>query len=197
MPGFAEYYPVQCLLEISKRHRDAVDLARSRNGEVIGQDNFDNLMVSTVFAAIAIEASLNDYVFSHCLFLQDEYFQKAFRGITKRFLRSSIHNKIKLLLDCWSDGFPKELIKDVRHLIKIRNDITHQTGEFMTLSDTAERRSSMTNFRLDRADLSHMLEHHKIAYDFLSLFWLPGNGQIQAGGDGPCQDDAENPPAAN
>jgi hypothetical protein len=134
MPNFADDYQHKCLLEISRRHRDAVDPARVYDGKVIGQDNWDNLAVSTVFAAIAIEAALNHYVQSHCLFLEGLYLQEVFGGITKQFLHSSIHNKIKILLKCWPEPIANNLRKDVEQLISIRNRITHQTGEFETAS---------------------------------------------------------------
>jgi hypothetical protein len=181
-PNFAMYYPIQCHLGISKRHLDALDPARVRDGRVIGQDNMDNLMVSTMFSAIAVEAALNEYVLSHCLFLDLEYLQKAFRDITKQFMRSSIQNKLHLLLECWPQEFPDELVKDVRRLIDIRNKITHQAGSIKTESETSDRRGTMGNFQLDAADGAHMLRHHDIAQDFLSRFWYPGNDEIATAG---------------
>src|SRR5688572_17714765 len=136
MPSFADNYQHQCLLEISRRHREAVDPARVYDGKVIGQDNWDNLAVSTVFAAVAIEAALNDYVLSHCLFVEFPYLQKVFGEMTEHFLRGSIQNKLKLLTERWPDPFPDQVLKDVGELIRIRNRITHQTGKFRTADET-------------------------------------------------------------
>ncbi len=46
MSSFAHNYQHQCLLEISRRHREVVDPSRVHDGKVIGQDNWDNLAVS-------------------------------------------------------------------------------------------------------------------------------------------------------
>jgi len=187
MSSFAQNYQHQCLLEISRRHREAVDSTRVYYGKVIGQDNWDNLAVSTVFAAIAIEAALNDYVLSHCLFVEAPYLQEVFGEITENFLRAPVHNKIKLLTSRWPDPFPKELLKDVQELIRIRNRITHQTGEFRTANETADRRGQMTNRALTAEDMSHMLRHHEIACDFLGRFWFPGNRELQQSSGSPEQ----------
>jgi hypothetical protein len=73
MSSFAQTYQHQCMLEISRRHREAVDSTRVSDGKVIGEDNWGNLAVTTVFAAVAVEAALNGYVLSHCLFLESPY----------------------------------------------------------------------------------------------------------------------------
>jgi hypothetical protein len=117
MPSFAENYQHRCLLEVSRRHREAVDPARVYDGKVIRQDNWDNLAISTVFAAVAIEAALNDYVLSHCLFVEPAYLQEVFGEVTWHFLRGSVQNKLKLLIDRWPDPFPEQMLKDVRELI--------------------------------------------------------------------------------
>jgi hypothetical protein len=189
MPSFAENYQHQCLLEISRRHREAVDSARVYEGKVIGQDNWDNLAVSTVFAAVAIEAALNDYVLSHCLFVAFPYLQEVFGEVTGHFLRGSIQNKLKLLTDRWPDPFPDQLLKDVRELIRVRNRIAHQTGEFRTANETADRQSAMTNRGLTADEMWHMLRHYEIARDFLARFWLPGNREMQQGWEPPEQAD--------
>jgi hypothetical protein len=61
-PNFAQNYQHQCLPEISRRHREVVDPCGVYDGKVIAQDDWDNFAVSTVFAAIAIEAK-SAYVF--------------------------------------------------------------------------------------------------------------------------------------
>lgn len=181
MSSFAKNYSHRCLLEISRRHREAVDPNRVYDGKVIGQDNWDNLAVSTVFAAVAIEAALNDFLLSHCMFVELPYLQEVFAEITEQFLRSSIHNKLNLLQRRWSTPFPDDLIKDVRELIRIRNRITHQTGVFRTTNETGTDRSEMTNNPLTAEDMCHMLRHYEIARDLLSRFWLPGNREVQQG----------------
>ncbi len=178
MSSFAKNYQHQCLLEISRRHRDGVDTSRIHEGQVIGQDNWDNLAVSTVFAAVAIEAALNNYVLSHCLFVDAPYLQDVFGKITEQFLRGSIQNKIDLLVS-WPDPIPKKLLKEVRELIRIRNRIAHQTGEFRTANETAGSGSEMTNRPLTGEDMSHMLRHYQIARDFLDRFCLPGTRELQ------------------
>jgi hypothetical protein len=181
MSSFAQNYQHQCLLAISRRHREALDSTRVYDGKVIGQENWDNLAVSTVFAAIAIEAALNDYVLSHCLFVDVPYLQEVFGKVTEHFLRGSVQNKIELLVRRWPDPIPEELLKDVRELIRIRNRITHQTGEFRAASESDDGRSRMTNRTLTAGEMWHMLRHHEIARDFLSRFWLPGNRELQQG----------------
>lgn len=181
MSSFAENYQHQRLLEISRRHRGAVDPSRVYDGKVIGQDNLDNLAVSTVFAATAIEAALNDYVLSHCLFVEAPYLQEVFHEVTAQFIRGSVHKKLDLLVRRWPDPIPKELLKEVRELIRIRNRITHQTGEFRTANKTVGGRSEMKNPALTRDEMSHMLLHYEIAREFLSRFWLPGNRELQQG----------------
>ncbi len=181
MTTFAQNNQHQCLLEISRRHRDAVDTTRVYDGKVIGQDNWDNLAVSTMFAAIAIEAALNDYVLSHCLFVETPYLQEVFEKVVAHFLRGPVQNKIKLLTERWPDPFPQELLKDVQEIIRIRNRIAHQTGEFRTANETVDRRSEMTNRALTADDMWHMLRHHEIARDFLGRFWLPGDRELQYG----------------
>lgn len=181
MSSFAKNYPHLCLLEISRRHREALDPTRVYDGKVLGQDNWDNLAVSTVFAAIAIEAALNDYVLSHCLFVEGSYLQEVFAEVTGHYLRGSVQNKLKLLADQWPDPLPEQLLKDVRKLIQIRNRIAHQTGAFRTANETADRRSKMTNRALTADEMWHMLKHHEIARDFLGRFWLPGNRELRQG----------------
>lgn len=181
MSSFAENYQHQCLLEISRRHREAVDPTRIYDGKVIGRANWDNLAVSTVFAAIAIEAALNDYVLSHCLFVDTPYLQEVFGEFTEHFLRGSVQNKLKLLVDRWPDPFPEQLLKDVRELIRIRNRIAHQTGEFRTANESADRRGKMTNRALTADEIWHTLRHHEIARDFLERFWLPGTRELRQG----------------
>jgi hypothetical protein len=159
MPSFAEYYPIKCLLDISRRHREAVDSSRVYDGKIIGQDNWDTLSVSTVLAAIAIEASLNDFTLSHCLFLAFLYLQEAFGAVTEQFLRTSIHKKIDLLVKLWPEELPTDPVKDVRKLISIRNRIAHQTGEFRTANETDHGRGEMPNRGLNADEAWHCLKH--------------------------------------
>jgi hypothetical protein len=179
MSVFAEYYPIKCLLEISKRHREAVDSSRVYDGKVIGQDNWDNLAVSTVFAAMAIEAALNDYVLSHCLFLEAPYLQKVFGEVTEQYLYSSIQKKIDLLAKCWSQEIPQELVNNVRDLIRIRNRVAHQTGELRTANECNGGRPQMSNRLLTQAETWQMLGHYEVAQNFLNRFWLPGNREFE------------------
>jgi len=181
MPSFAENYQHKSLLEISRRHRESVDGTRVCNGKVIGQDNQENLAVSTVFAAIAIEASLNDFVLSHCLFVELPYLQEVFSDFAEKYLRGSVQNKIDMLIKRWPDPFPKELVSSVKELFQIRNRITHQTGKFQTSNETEIRRGQMTNMQLTSTEMTHMLRHSDIAFDFLSRFWLPGNREVLQG----------------
>lgn len=187
MPSFADNYQHHCLLEIARRHREAVDPARVYDNKVIGQGNWDNLAVSTVFAAVAIEAALNDFVLSHCLFVEAPYLQEVFGEVTGHFLRGSVQNKLKLLTDRWPDPFPDLLLQDVRELIRIRNRIAHQAGEFRTANETAARRSEMANRPLTADEVWHMLRHYEVARDFLSRFGLPGNRELQQGWSPPEQ----------
>jgi hypothetical protein len=184
MPSFAENYQHQCLLEISRRHREAVDPSRVYDGKVIGQDNWDNLTVSTVFAALAIEAALNDFVLSHCLFVEVPYLQEVFGEITGHFLHGSVHKKLKLLVDRWPEPIPKELLKEVHELVRIRNRIAHQAGEFRTANETGSRKSEMSTRGLSAEETWHMLRHYEIARDFLGRFWFPGTRELQQGVSG-------------
>jgi hypothetical protein len=152
MPSFAEYYPIQCLLEISRKHRDAVDPSRIRDGKVIGQDNWDNLAVSSVFAAISIEAALNDYLLCHCLFLELPALQQFFGGVMETFLRSRFDIKLGLLKKCWSRELPSDLLTKVGGVIRVRNRIAHQTGEFITAGDREDGRAALMNHRLTEAE---------------------------------------------
>jgi hypothetical protein len=178
MAGFASVYSQNCLLDIAKTHLDAIDRTRMDDGVVIGQDNFDRLLVATVFAAIAIEASLNDYVLSHCLFLENRYFQSFFGEITTNALRGPMDSKLKLLRQHWSSAFPDAIIGDVRRLFEIRNKIIHQQGIF-SATKAEDDGATMTNFRLTADEMRHMLTHHEIATTFLSMFFLPGNQEVQ------------------
>jgi hypothetical protein len=169
------------LLEISRKHREAVDQSRVYDNKVIGRDNWENLSVSTVFAAMAIEAALNDYVLSHCLLLDVPYVQEVFGEITKNYLRTSIVNKIKLLVDNWPDKIPADTLAGVRRLIEIRNRIAHQTGEFTTANKAPGGNAEMQCHRLTAEEMWHMVDHYKIAHDFLSRFWIPGTREAAQG----------------
>ena len=178
MTSFVDSWQYTSLLNIAKDNRDAIDDARITDEGVIGVDNHNRLMVSTVFSAITIEAALNDYTLIHCNFLDVPYLQGVFGDIVKDYLRGSIHKKIELLRKHWPDEIPPKLVKDVKELIRIRNLIAHQTGEFVPAfkSDTGD--AMMTNRPLTGDEMLHMLKHYDIAYDFLSRFWLPGSREI-------------------
>ncbi len=66
-------------------------------------------------------------------------------------------------------------------MIRIRNRIAHQTGEFHTANETTDGGSRMKNRPLTADEMRHMLRHYEIARDFLSRFWLPGNRELQQG----------------
>lgn len=181
-PNYAKNYEHKCLLDISRRHREAVDDSRVYDGKVIGQDNWDTLAVSTVFAAIAIEAALNDFVLSHCLFMERPYLQGVIGDVAKQYLRSApIHKKLDLVHNHWPDPIPPALLTDVRRLIDIRNRITHQKPEFRP-AETVVSRSLMTGLPgVPNTDLLHMLQHYEIAHDLLSRFWTPGAREMEIG----------------
>ena len=179
MTSFVDSWEYQALLNISKQHLDALDRTRVREDTIIGIDNYNTLMVSTVFAAISIEAALNNYILIHCLFLDKPYLQEVFGDITENYLRVPIHKKINLVRDHWPDGFPAKLLQDVREMFRIRNHITHQSGELLTANDADDGNAKMRNRPLTDDDMRHMLRHHDIAYDFLSCFWLPGTRELE------------------
>ncbi len=181
MASFADSWAHQELLNISKRHRDAMDHNRVRADAVIGVDNWCNLMVSTVFAAISIERALNDYILIHCVFVATPYLQEVVGDITAYYLRAPIHKKINLLRDHWPDELPLTLLKDVNELFRIRNLITHQTGMFQAASNTNEGYAVMHDQALTNADMQHALRHYEIARDLLSRFWLPGSRELNRG----------------
>ncbi|HUT88548.1 MAG TPA: hypothetical protein VMY37_03575 [Thermoguttaceae bacterium] len=178
MTSFVDSWQYTSLLDIARSHRDAIDDERITPEGVIGVDNHNRLMVSTVFSAITIEAALNDYTLIHCNFLDVPYLQGIFGDIASDYLRGSIHKKIDLLRRHWPDEIPSEVIKEVKELIRIRNRIAHQTGEFVRSfkSDTGD--AVMTNRPLTGDEMLHMLRHYDIAYDFLSRFWLPGSREL-------------------
>ena len=178
MTSFADSWEYQELLGISKQHLDAVDRTRVRPDAIIGADNFNTLRVSTVFAAISIEAAINDYILIHCLFVETPYLQNVFGEITKSYLRSSVLQKLKLVTDHWPDEFPATLLQDVRRLFEIRNRVTHQTGRFTSAKEAADSRSRVDNSPLTNDEMQHMLQHYEIAHDFLSCFWLPGDREL-------------------
>ncbi|HUT09343.1 MAG TPA: hypothetical protein VMY42_02510 [Thermoguttaceae bacterium] len=179
MTSFVDSFEYQELLNISKEHLDALDRTRIREDAVIGVDNYNRLMVSTVFAAISIEAALNNYILIHCLFLDRPYLQGLFADITENYLRASIHTKLNLVRDHWPDGFSADILQDVRELFRIRNRITHQSGDLLTANDAQDGNAKMRNRPLTRNDMQHMLRHYDIAYDFLSRFWLPGSRELE------------------
>lgn len=94
---FAASWQIQELLQISKSHLDAVNRSRMRDGVVIGNDNFANLMVSTVFAAVAIETAFNEFIQVHCLFIDIPYLQTFYAEFTERYLWARTDDKIKLV----------------------------------------------------------------------------------------------------
>ncbi len=113
-------------------------MSRVRPDAVIGVDNYAKLKVSTVFAAISIEAAVNNFILMHCLFLQQPYLQEVFGTIATKFLRSSIHDKIKVLRQNWPDEFPDDLMHDVREPFRIRNQVTHLSDEFVTKARSSD-----------------------------------------------------------
>ena len=178
MTSFVDSYEYKSLLDIAKQNRDAIDDARITTEGVIGVDNHNRLMISTVFSAITIEAALNDYTLIHCNFLDSPYLEGVFGDITTDFLRGSVHKKIELMRTHWPDEMTADLIKEVKELIRIRNRIAHQSGQFIPSFKSDTGGAMMTNRPLAGDDMLHMLRHHDIAYDFLGRFWLPGNREL-------------------
>ena len=179
MTSFGDSWQHMELLSISKSHLDQLDPSRVNDEHVIGTDSLANLKVSTAFAAITIEAALNDYLLTHCLFIERPYLQEIFKTLTKKFLRASVPEKIRLLRQNWPDEFPDDLIRDVNELFRIRNRVTHQSGEFDTANETGSN-SQVRNNPLTAADMQHMRRHHEIAMDFLGRFWLPGDRELNS-----------------
>ena len=179
-PSFADYVDIRELLDISKAHLDALDRSRIYDGKIIGVDNVQNLKVATVFAGIAIEAALNDFLHVHSLFSEFPYLQSFFAEVTQRFLRGSVQHKINLLLKCWPQPFDHDLVKDVRRVFEIRNRVVHKTGKLL-FSDDAHGVKSLSNDPLSADDMQHMLRHHVVAERFLSGFWLPGTRELRQG----------------
>ena len=180
MTSFVDSYEYKSLLDIAKEHRDAIDDSRITSEGVIGVSNSNRLRISTVFSAISIEAALNDYTLIHCNFLQSPYLEGIFGDITTDFLRGSVQKKIELVRNHWPDEIPTDLIKDVKELIRIRNRIAHQSGQFIPSFKSESGGAMMTNRPLTGDDMLHMLRHHDIAHDFLSRFWLPGNRELSS-----------------
>ncbi len=98
------------------------------DGVVVGNDNFANLLVSTVFAAVAIETAFNEFIQVHCLFIDVPYLQSFYANLTERYLWARTDDKINLVQECWPTPFPDGLITEVRELFRVRNRVTHQTG---------------------------------------------------------------------
>jgi hypothetical protein len=180
MPNFADHFEIRELLNISKAQLDALDRSRIRDGKIIGGDNAQKLKVATVFAGIAIEASLNDFLQVHCLFAESPYLQSFFGELTHRCLRGSVQGKIDLLLRFWPQPFDPDLVKDVRRIFQIRNRVVHRTGKLL-FSDDGHGVKSLSNDPLSDDDMQHMLSHHNIAERFLSNFWLPGQRELRPG----------------
>lgn len=178
MTSFVDSYEYKSLLNIAKENRDAIDESRITTEGVIGVANHNRLMISTVFSAITIEAALNDYTLIHCNFLDSPYLEGVFGDITTDFLHGSVHKKIELVRNHWPDEIPGQLIKDVKELIRIRNRIAHQSGQFIPSFKSETGDAMMTNRPLTGNEMLHMVKHHDIAHDFLSRFWLPGSREL-------------------
>jgi hypothetical protein len=178
MTSFADSWEHQEFLKISKQHLDALDATRVRPDAVIGVDNWNNLKVASVFAAIAVEAALNDYILAHCLSLRKPYLQDVFGDITKRFLRGSVDAKVEFLREHWPDEIPSPLVKDVKRLFVIRNRIVHRTGEYPARHESDDGNAVMKNSSLSNEEMQHMRRHYDIARDFLSRFWFPGAREL-------------------
>jgi hypothetical protein len=176
---FTDSYEYQNLLSISKAHLDALDRTRFINGRVIGQDNFNNLSVATVFACVAVETALNDYLASHFLFIDNRYLQAFFAEAKRGLLRSDVPTKIKTVKKFWPDDIPQDVIADVLAMFEIRNRIVHQTPELKLAKDSSDGHAYMGNSRLTEKDMAHMLLHHEIASRFLGLFWIPGSRELE------------------
>ena len=76
------------------------------------------------------------------------------------------------------NSFGKCGLKEVRELIRIRNRISHQTGEFVPAFKSDSDGAMMTNRLLTGDEMLHMLKYYEIAYDSLSRFWLPGSREL-------------------
>jgi hypothetical protein len=104
------------------------------------------------------------------------------RDITKSYLRTtSIQDKIELVKNHWPDKIPAEAVKEVRRLIENRNRLAHAKGTFRTANETPHGTAEMQNHRLTGDEMWHMLDHYKIAHDFLSRFWMPGTREASQG----------------
>lgn len=177
--SFYESWQHRALLDISKSHLDAIDRSRiDDEGVIVGLGNLANLQVSTVFAAIAIEASINDCLMGHCLMIENPYLSTFFSTVLKRYLMGRIHDKISLIHRCWSESLNAETVKEAKKLFTIRNRIVHQSGEFIH-HDAEFGLKGLSGAGLTGDELRHMLDHHEIAKDFLDSFWMPGAKQLQ------------------
>jgi len=180
MTSFKDSWQHRELLDISKAHLDAIDRNRmTSDGVIIGNDNYANLKVSTVFAAIAMEAAINDFLQIHCLFVDKPYLQEFFVSVTDRFLFARVDERLAVVRRCLDGKFPDALISDARRLFQIRNRVVHQSGEFID-RDKENGLKSLTNRPLDADSLRHMLRHHEIADEFLGSFWLPGTRELES-----------------
>src|SRR5205807_2008161 len=109
-------FGMRSLLAIAKRHLDALDRSRVTREYVIGVDNWEQLYVTAVFSAMAIEAGVNDFLLHHCMVLQTPYLQLFFGNVMEGYLRSPIHKKIVALSRCLPGRFSAELLKDVNEM---------------------------------------------------------------------------------
>ena len=75
MTSFADSWEHRELLRIAKEHLDSLDRSRVRPDAIIGFDNLAKLKVTTVFAATAVEAALNDFVLIHDFLLKQPRLQ--------------------------------------------------------------------------------------------------------------------------
>lgn len=178
MTSFADSWQYQELLAISKDHLDSLDHTRVRSDTVIGNDNLAKLKVSTVFAAISLEAALNNFILVHCLHIENAYLQGMFGKITKQYLLCSVHEKISLIRQCWPEVFPDSLVADVKEMFRIRNRVTHESDEIVANADSKGGGPVVKNRPLTNDQMQHMRRHYDISRDFLSRFWFPGDREL-------------------
>lgn len=136
--------------------------------------------MSTVFSAISIEAAINDFLQTHCLFVQSPYLQEFFGEAIDALMRLPTPRKLDLVKKFSTYAIEQDLRKDVQRLIEIRNRIIHQKGEFTPCHKNEDGTAALTQSLspLRDGDIVHMLRHVEIARTFLSTFGSPGSAEL-------------------
>ncbi len=180
MNTYADSWIHTRMLEIAQEHFDALDRSRVCNGRVTGLDNFDKLFVSTIFSAIAIETAVNDFLQVHSLFADIPYLQEFFGRAVDSLLWENSTKKLELVKRFSCRKPDKALVGEIKRLIKIRNKITHQKGEFTPAHQNDSNEDSLSvGSPLDGDDIRHMLLHVDLARRFLQSFGPPGSAELE------------------